>query len=151
MLVRRTSGTADCSRAVPLAASPNAPSRRPATAGREAISREESTAGQVWRTAFPIPATTPPVPHPQSAGSVATDDLLEPAPRSSVAEQRFALRIPPAHRTSPTSRHATRIVTQYLAQLPDFFRSLLGAIPAVRGTAMDPAGSAISGHSPIQQ
>src|SRR5262249_2553691 len=49
-----------------------------------------------------------------------------------VAEQRFAFRIPPAHRTSPTSRHATRIVTQYLAQLPDFFRSLLRLLRVAR-------------------
>src|SRR5262249_35004248 len=31
-----------------------------------------------------------------------------------IAEQRVALRIPTAHRTSPTSRHATPIVPQYL-------------------------------------
>jgi rhodanese-related sulfurtransferase len=33
-----------------------------------------------------------------------------------IAEQRFAFGIPPAHRTPPTSRHATRIIPQYLTQ-----------------------------------
>src|SRR5208283_2881274 len=41
-------------------------------------------------------ATVPPAPHPRSAGSTATDDLLEPAPRSSRSRT--------AHRSSHPNR-----------------------------------------------
>src|SRR6516162_2409562 len=83
---RQTSGTADCSRAVPSAAAPSAPNKTPATAKREAVSPAESRAGRVWRTAFRIPATAPPAPCPQSAGSAATDDPLNPRLAAHVAE-----------------------------------------------------------------
>src|SRR5208282_414707 len=93
---QQTSGTADCSRAAPSTAAPSAPNRTPATAEREATAQAGSTAGQVERRAFQIPATVPPAPHPRSAGSTATDDLLEPAPRSSRSRT--------AHRSSHPNR-----------------------------------------------
>src|SRR5208282_6185103 len=93
---QQTSGTADCSRAAPSTAAPSAPNRTPATAEREATAQAGSTAGQVERRAFQIPATVPPAPHPRSAGSTATDDLLEPAPRSSRSRT--------AHRSSRPNR-----------------------------------------------
>src|SRR5208283_1427340 len=77
-------------------AAPSAPNRTPATAEREATAQAGSTAGQVERRAFQIPATVPPAPHPRSAGSTATDDLLEPAPRSSRSRT--------AHRSSHPNR-----------------------------------------------
>src|SRR5208282_5679573 len=93
---QQTSGTADCSRAAPSTAAPSAPNRTPATAEREATAQAGSTAGQVERRAFQIPATVPPAPHPRSAGSTATADLLEPAPRSSRSRT--------AHRSSHPNR-----------------------------------------------
>src|SRR6516225_11233452 len=56
------------------AAAPSAPSRRPATAKREAVSPAESRAGRVGSTAFRIPAAEAPALCPQSAGAAATDD-----------------------------------------------------------------------------
>src|SRR6516165_2732249 len=100
---RQTSGTADCSRAVPSAAAPSAPNKTPATAKREAVSPAGSRAGRVWRTAFRIPATAPPAPCPQSADRPQRMILWNPRLAAHVAEQHVALDIPTAHRTSPIS------------------------------------------------
>src|SRR6516164_9968422 len=51
--------------------------------------------------------------------------LWDPRLAAHIAEERLALRVPPAHRTSPASRHAMRILPQYLGQRVDFFRILL--------------------------
>src|SRR5947207_13938561 len=62
--------------------------------------------------------------------------LWNPRLAAHVAEQRITPRIPTAHRTSPTSRHAARILPQCLANDVDFFRILLEAPHTRRPTAV---------------
>ena len=71
----------DCSSAAAPTASPNAPSSRRATAGREAISWGESTVDEIWPTAARTKATEPPAPPPQFVGSA--EDLKQAARQAS--------------------------------------------------------------------